>query len=1024
MGKIKLQLILIFFPCWLFAQDEIQIKGKVMDEEGMLLAGVNVTVFGSSKGVITGNDGEYLIKVKPIDKLVFTFIGFESQTIEIKTAKATDIVLKRKKDEFTEVTVVAFGKQRKESVISAISTVKTKDLKVPSSNLTTAFAGRIAGLISYQRSGEPGADGAEFFIRGITTFGTGKANPLIIIDGVESDNIQLSRMTADNIASFSVMKDATATALYGARGANGVILVTTKQGIEGKTKITFRTEVSMSMPTDIVRVADPITFMKLQNEATITRDPLVAAPFSLSKIYNTEQGTNPLLYPSVNWLDYLLKDYTLNSRYNTTVSGGSEKVRYFVGAEFTRDEGLFKENDKNNFRNNSIVNRFNLFSNVNMNLTKTTEAKIRLSAQFDNTRGPIVGANQVFNYARNTSPVLFQPYYEQDEETKYLKHILFGNAGLNGDYLNPYAELVKGYRQGAYSSMTAQIELNQKLDVITPGLLVRGLVHFKRASSYAFGRSIVPFWYKYTTDASTGKNMLVALNNDKGKNFLSFDPGGKYVDAQIYGEGAIQYNSTLNDKHHVGGLLVGTIREFVSGNAGSLLASLPMRNLGLAGRLSYDYNSIYFIEGNFGYNGSERFAKSKRWGFFPSVGIGWIVSNENFWESDIFKKVKFKGTYGLVGNDQIGVVSDRFFYISQVAIGTAGGYTFGSEWSKYIPGDNIIRYGDENITWEIAKKFNIGFELNLWNKLEIQSDYFREIRSKILQYRANIPETMGLQTIPTSNIGEAYGQGTETSVDFNHSFNKDFWINVRGTFTYASSRYRKFEEPDYSSTTPWLRKTGQKIFQHYGLVAERLFVDEAEVENSPVQTFGKYMAGDIKYKDINNDGRITELDMVPIGFPYIPEIIYGFGSSAYYKGFDISFFFQGSSKSSFLIDAHGTQPFVDGTRAILQIYADNHWSEDNRNSYALWPRLSTYPVSNNTQPSTWWLRDGSFLRMKTVELGYNWAMKKIGVSKARLYVTGTNLFVISPFKMWDPEMTNGLGYPLQRVYNIGLNVEF
>ena len=1024
--QLRLLLLLSFLPTLLFAQGDILVNGKVTDDQGILLDGVNITISGSGRGVITGADGEYTITAKRTDKLQFSFIGFETRVIEIGDSTILNVVLVKKRDELDDVTVVAFGKQKKESVISAITSVDVKDLKVPSSNLTTSFAGRIAGLISYQRSGEPGADGAEFFIRGITTFGTGKANPLIIIDGVEADNLQLSRMTADNIASFSVMKDATATSLYGARGANGVILVTTKQGTEGKTKLTFRSEVSVSTPTEMVKIADPLTFMRLQNEATVTRDPLSAAPFSQSKIYNTQLGTNPLLYPAVDWQDFLLKDYGLNHRYNTTVSGGSAKARYFIGAEFTHDGGIFKEDKKNNFKNNSTVNRFNLFSNVNMDVTKTTEAKMRLSAQFDESRGPVVGGNQVFNYARNASPVLFQPFYEPTEETQYLKHILFGNAGVTGDYLNPYAELVKGYRQGAYSSMTAQLELHQKLDAITPGLLARGLVHFKRASSYAFGRSIGPFWYKYSTDATTGEGMLVSLNRN-GRDFLSFDQGGKFVDAQLYGEGAIQYNSTINDNHHVGGLLVGTIREFVSGNAGSLLSSLPLRNLGLAGRFSYDYDSRYFFEGNFGYNGSERFARSNRWGFFPSIGVGWIASNESFWNSAAIKKLKFKGTYGLVGNDQIGVVSDRFFYISQVAIGTAPGYLFGSEWSNYIPGDNIARYGDDNITWEIARKFNAGIEINLWNKLEIQTDYFREVRSKILQDRSYIPVTMGLQTTPNSNIGEAFGHGTETMVEFNHSFEKDFWINARGTFTYASSKYRKFEEPDYSQTTPWLTRTGQKIFQHYGLVAERLFVDEAEVANSPVQTYGKYIAGDIKYRDINNDGQISELDFVPIGFPFVPEIIYGFGASTYFKGFDLSFFFQGSGRSSFLIDAQGTQPFVNGTRAILQAYADDHWSEDNRNSYALWPRLSTSPVSNNTQPSTWWLRDGSFLRLKTVEIGYNIgqkSIKKFGMTGARFYLTGSNLAVISKFKMWDPEMVNGLGYPLQRVYNLGLNIEF
>jgi len=1027
-----------------------RVTGVVRDatDKGSL-PGVTISIEKSTRGVITDVDGTFSIEDVPEDgNLVVSLIGYQTQTISVKGANSFEIELKLNENELDEVTIVAFGKQKKESVIASVSTVNVKDLKTPSSNLTTSFAGRIAGLISYQRSGEPGADDAEFFIRGITTFGTGKANPLILIDGVESTQSQLARLTADNIASFSVMKDANATALYGARGANGVILVNTKEGAEGKTVVTFRAELSMSSPTKTVDVSDPITFMRLQNEATRTRNPLAGLPFSQEKIYNTERGIDPLMYPAIDWHDYLIKDNTMNQRYNFTISGGGTAARYFVGGAYSRDEGIFKENKNNNFNNNSIVDRYNLFSNVNMNLTKTTEAIIRLSGTFDESKGPLTGGNDMFINTRNATPVLFHPYYEPDERTKHLNHILFGNAGSTGNYLNPYAELVKGYKKTSYSVMSAQLELKQKLDMITPGLFARAMFNIKRTSNYTYGRAMKPYWYKYSTDPATGEGMLTSLNKD-GQEFLSFEPGIKEVFSQLYVESAVQYNRKFEDKHNLGALLVGTISENVNGNAEAtsqnlrLLASLPSRNIGLAGRLSYDYDSRYFIEGNFGYNGSERFSKSQRWGFFPSVGAGWILSNEPFWSKDIAKiiqKVKLKGTYGLVGNDQIGDINDRFFYISQVELSSGNlysppGYTFGSMWGNPIPGINILRYGDPNITWEVSRKLNLGLELNLLGKLEIQVDYYRELRSKILQYRSYIPPTMGLQSTPTANIGKAKGEGMEIMIDYNHAFNNDFWITARGNFTYSVSKFDKYEEPDYSEIAPWKTMTGQKINQMYGYVAERLFVDDEEVKNSPVQSFGDYMAGDIKYKDINGDGKISELDMVPIGYPTVPEIIYGFGASVGYKGFDFSFFMQGSARSSFLIDASTTQPFVDGTRAILKDYANDHWSEDNRNSYALWPRLSTTPVENNTQPSTWWLRDGSFIRLKTVEVGYSFPKKiisKLHMSRLRVYATGDNLAVFSPFKMWDPEMSgwwpgskgNGLGYPLQRIINLGINIEF
>ena len=1016
-----------------------RISGTVLSGDDMMpLPGAAITIQNSTKGVLTDLDGKFTMEDVPESAyIVVEFVGYEKQVIPVAGQNSFTIKMQLKADVLDEVAVVAFATQKKESVLASVTAVDVNDLKVPSSNLTTSFAGRIAGLISYQRSGEPGADDAEFFIRGITTFGTGKADPLILIDGVESTQSQLARLTADNIASFSVMKDANATALYGARGANGVILVNTKEGKEGKTQVSFRAELSISSPTKMVDIADPITFMRLQNEATRTRNPLSPLPFSEEKIHNTERGTDPILYPAVDWEEYLLNRSTINQRYNFTVSGGGKVARFFVGGAYTRDEGIFKENAKNNFHNNSIVNRYNLFSNVNMNLTETTEAIIRLSGTFDESSGPLYGGDEMFSNIRNATPVLFMPYYEPDEDTKYLNHILFGNAGTTGTYLNPYAELVKGYKHSSYSVMSAQLELKQKFDMITEGLSARAMFNIKRTSSYTYGRSMKPYWYSYTKDPVTGEGRLKALNTD-GEEFLSFDPYPKEIIAQMYVEAAVQYERKFG-KHNVGALLVYTMTEFVNGNAENasgnrLLASLPSRNIGFAGRISYDFDSRYFIEGNFGYNGSERFSKSQRWGFFPSAGVGWIISNEAFWTGSlkrVIDKLKLKATYGLVGNDQIGDINDRFFYLSQVNINSASnpvpGYTFGTQWGEYIPGVNIVRYADPNITWEVSKKLNAGIELNFFKKLEIQADYFHEVRSKILQYRSYIPPTMGLQTIPTANIGVAQGSGMEVSVDYSQAFNKDFWINARGNFTYSTARYVKYEEPDYSTTTPWKAQTGQKLAQMWGLVAERLFVDEEEVKNSPVQTFGEYMAGDIKYKDINNDGRINDLDMVPIGYPSLPEIIYGFGASVGYKNFEFSFFMQGSGRSSFFIDAEGTQPFVNGTRAILQAYADNHWSEDNRNSYALWPRLSTTALANNTQPSTWWLRDGSFLRLKTVEIGYSLPdkiVRKMGMTRFRIYVNGDNLAVFSPFRMWDPEQANGLGYPLQRVINIGLNVEF
>jgi TonB-linked SusC/RagA family outer membrane protein len=926
--------------------------------------------------------------------------------------------------------------------------VNTKDLKVPSSNLTTAFAGRIAGLISYQRSGEPGRDNADFFIRGVTTFGTGKANPLILIDGVEMTTEDLSRLTTDDIASFSIMKDANATALYGARGANGVILVTTKEGSEGKVKVQFRAEGSFSSPTETLEFADPVTYMRLHNEAVRTRNPMTLLPYSTSKIYNTEQGNDPLYYPAIDWQDMLFDKSTFNHRYNLNVSGGGTVARYYIAASYSKDNGIIKMDRRNSFNNNIDINRYVLRANVNVNLTKTTEAIVRLHGAFDDYSGPLDGGADLYWKAMNANPVFFQPYYPPDNANKYADYILFGNYE-NGGYLNPYAEAMKGYKSSDRSNMLAQFELRQDLKFITEGLSARAMFNVNRYSLLDMKNSYKPFFFALPPKSgSFAEYILNALNPNEGENYLTAQPANKEQTNSMYVEAALQYNRTFGERHNLSGLLVYTLRESKNGQASDLQSSLPHRNLGLAGRLTYNYDGRYFIEGNFGYNGSERFAEKERFGFFPSIGAGWIVTHEAFMEScsETVSKLKLKATYGLVGNDAIGRDEDRFFYLANVNMNDTGlgGYRFGQYFSDkgYYSngvGISISRYPDPFITWEISRKTNLGLELNLWNALEVQVDYFHEKRSKILQERSFIPTLMGLQgNPPMSNIGEASGGGVDMSVDYSKTFGKDWWVVVRGNFTYASSKYDVYEEPDYIDT-PWRRHKEQKISQQYGYVAERLFLDDEEVANSPVQ-FGEYGAGDIKYKDINGDMKIDENDQVPIGYPTTPEIIYGFGISFGWKSIDFSTFFQGSARSSFWIDPVATAPFVNRSgddtalqpfttnRALLQYYADSHWSEDGRDIHALWPRLSTYAIDNNNKRSTWFMRDGSFLRLKSAEIGYTlpkaW-IKKALLQNARFYVSGNNLLVFSKFKMWDPEMAgNGLAYPIQRVFNIGVNVDF
>lgn len=1009
-------------------QQQKNIRGKVTDVKGESLPGVTIVVEGTTRGVITDVDGTYSIEALPTDKLVFSYVGMEIKTIEVKDQTQIDVVLSEKIDELEEVTIVAFGKQKKESVISSIETVRVQDLRVPSSNLTTAFAGKMAGMISYQTSGEPGQDNAQFFIRGVSSFGTGKVDPLILIDNVEVTANELSRLHPDDIASFSIVKDATGTALYGARAANGVILVTTKEGKEGSIKVSFRAENAFSSPTSKIDMADPITYMRLANEASKTRDPLSGDIYSQEKIDNTIRGTNPMVYPTTDWMDILFKDVTSNQRVNLNISGGGNIAQYYIAGSFTQDNGVMKVDNRNNFNTNIDLKNYNIRSNINLNLTPSTQAKVRVHGVFQDYTGPIPGGSDLYQQALNVSPVRFPAYYEPDEIFAVEEHILFGNQ--DGQFLNPYAEMVKGYRESSSSVMSAQFELSQDLSKWVQGLNIRGLLSTNRTANFSLSRSYNPFYYQIDYyDRFTDTYRLQETNADTGTEYLSYDPGYKSIYYSTYSEAAISYNRNFG-KHDVSGMLVGITHNSVTANASTLTESLPNRNLGISGRFTYGYESKYFGEFNFGYNGSEKFDAGHRWGFFPSIGMGWQISNEPFWNNvkTIIPKFKIKGTYGKVGNDQIGAT--RFFYLSDVIIRSGAQFQTGLDFGKQRTGTTIVSYPNPNITWELSYKTNLGLELGLFKGMDILVDFFHERRTRILQTRADIPDELGLWKIPQANVGEAKSKGVDLSIDYNHSFNKDMWLVGRGTFTYARSIYSYYEEPDFSEY-PWRSRIALPIRQTWGYIAERLFIDEADIANSPRQDFGEYLPGDIKYKDLNNDNIINELDLAPIGYPTVPEINYGFGVSFGYKDLDLSFFFQGSARSSFWIDAQALTPFVRSGRTeggLAQFIVDDYWSESSQNPYAYWPRLSPTVIANNVQTSTKFMENGDFLRLKSAEIGYSLPTRlvdKLKLDKFRVYINGTNLLLFSKFKLWDVEMGgSGLGYPLQRVFNTGINISF
>ncbi|MRG47821.1 SusC/RagA family TonB-linked outer membrane protein [Chitinophaga sp. SYP-B3965] len=1030
-------------PVTAFADHEI--KGIVKDSLGTPLPGVTLMVKNKfSIGTTTDVNGRYILVVPDNAVIIVRMIGFQEQEISADGRTTIDIIMKSSASNLNETVVVAYGTQKKREVVGSVTSINVEDLKVPSSNLTTALAGRAAGLIAFQRSGEPGADNANFFIRGVTTFGY-KQDPLILIDGVELTTDDLARLRPDDIESFSIMKDATSTALYGARGANGVILVTTKRGKQGPAKVNLRVENSVTAPTKKIELADPITYMKLANEATLTRNRLEPILYTEEKIERTASGENPYVYPANDWDDMLFRKYATSQRANLNVSGGGTVARYFISGSYTKDNGMLKVDKRNNFNNNVNIGRYTFRANVDVDLTKTTTLTVRASGNYDDYKGPLgsgatSGGALMYSMAMHSNPVMFPAYYEKDADHWYVKHIMFGNAGQGGSYINPYALMVMGYKDESRSFMSAQTELKQNFDFLIPGLNFRTMLNVNRTSNFSILRAYNPFYYNATGyDRQTKNFTLVPLNPDQGTEYLEAYGGGgsgNRINAIFYWENALNYGKTIGD-HSINAMLIGIMRSTIAppsaapNNQSTLQLSLPYRNSGVSGRLTYNYASKYFAEFNFGYNGSERFYEKQRFGFFPSAGVAWTISNEDFFKpySKSVTNLKLRGTYGLVGNDAIGNQEDRFFYLSQTNPNDASkGATFGRDNGYTRPGYSITRYANQDITWEKSYQSNIALELGLFNKFTFTGEYYTTQRKNILMDRSNNPSTMGLADTTRANMGSASSRGVDLSLNYSANFTSDTWLEVMGNFTYATGRFKVVEEPTFlPNEAAYRTRVGYPVNQQWGYIAERLFVDDEEARNSPRQNFGPYGGGDIKYTDVNRDGEITTADRVPIGYPTNPEITYGIGFSAGYKAFDFSVFFQGSARESFWINAAETAPFV-GESQLLKAYADDHWSEDNRNIYALWPRLSMTQMNNNIQRSTWFMRNSSFLRLKQMELGYNVPksfQRKLHTSVLRLYLNATNLFVLSSFKLWDVEQGgNGLGYPLQRVINIGLNITF
>lgn len=1058
-----LTFLYLFFYCNVtaYAQEIIKVNGVVRDSTAGLPAVSIKIIDKKTSTTVTDGFGRFAFSASKTAEVEFISIGFRTRRIRLaeqvlKTASTIelDVKLSRNQSTLDEVTVTGFGgTQKKASLVSSITTVNVKDLKTASSNLTNAMAGRVAGMIAFQNSGEPGlgTDNSTFYIRGLSTFGTGKRDPLILIDGVESSATDMARLQPDDISDFSVLKDAAAASVYGARGANGVVLINTKMGKDGTPQFNFRAEGRLSSNTKNFKFADNITYMRMSNEAALTRTPNGIEPYSQNKINSTIAKEDPYLYPSNNWLDMLIKKYTFNQGYNLNVTGGSPRARYYIAGTYNIDNGILNAEPINDFNSNIRLKNYSLRTNVDFNVTNTTTVFIRMYGQFDDYTGPIGGGSTTFNNALRANPVMFPAVYPASK-LPFMEHPLFGSAQTrNSDlslssamYVNPYAEMVKGYQTYKSSNLQPQIEIKEDLKWLTPGLSGRAMAYIRRVSFSSANRSYVPFYYKSIINPQDGSYSLQALNDGSltgnltptGREFLDYNRSDLSVDSRLWGEASLNYNRVFKN-HSVGAMLVGYVSDYqtvTDRQANDLLGTLPARNSGLSGRFTYGFKDRYLAEFNFGYNGSERFDKNNRWGFFPSFGLGYRLSDEPFFEKfkSVINNFKIRGTYGLVGNDAIGNVTDRFFYLSQVNLNNSGyGSSFGRNDGAAIaarPGVSISRYANPNITWERSEQLNLGLDLGLFRSFDLIVDVFKQKRTNILQPISAIDNASGLMAIPMSNYGRVNMQGVDLSLNYRKNISSDFFMDARGTFTYATSKIQKIDELPYGQHLAHLSRKGYSINQSWGYIAERLFIDNQEVANSPVQFADVgLLAGDIKYRDITKDGLVNADDQVPLGYPTEPEIIYGFGSTFSYKNFDLGFFFQGAARYSFFLNSKQIQPFFQNEgyqTGLLNAIAQDYWSETNPNAYAMWPRLSTWQVSSNNQTSTWWMRNGGFLRLKNVDLGYNIkSLKKIRVKNARVYMSATNLLLLSKFKLWDVEMRgNGMNYPLQSVYNLGVQI--
>lgn len=1018
-----LYIILACLTCTLSlaAQSGYTVSGVVMTEEGEPLVGVAIQYKNDpTKGMITDIDGNFVLNNVPANTtLIFSYIGYKDFSMVVTGNKTRQtIALKEDSNQTEEVVVVGRGTQRKISVVGAVTNVKANDLQVPAASVTNMLGGRVPGIIAVTRSGEPGSDFSEFWVRGIGTFGAG-SSALVLIDGIEGD---LNTLDPADIESFTVLKDASATAVYGVRGANGVVLVTTRRGKSGKLSINVKSNVGISYSARTPNYVDAPTYATLANEASIVRGGRPVYNDAELRLFQT--GLDPDLYPNVNWRDVMLKDYVWNHQHHISVNGGGSNARYYMSVGIQHKDAIYKQ-DKGikNYDTNVGYNKYNFRANIDANLTKSTNLELGLESVIVNNAFPGYGDNNqaLWDAQANMTPVTVPVVYSDGTLPAY---------GADATQQNPYILLnYTGYKKKSEMTNSVRLKLIQDFDRWVKGLKVDALMSISTFSSLLQTQLKTPALYYATGRKKDGTLDLIEKVSKADDKYSSTN----LTTRKIYFEGRVNYERLFNEKHRVGGLLLYYMDDFVTGEAQDLIASIPKRYTGLAARATYSFKDTYFIEGNLGYTGSEAFEKGEKFGIFPAISGGWVPTQYE-WVQNNLKFIDFfkiRGSYGVVGNDRMNGV--RFPFLSTMQQGSGAGMWGG--------GNNILesQEASQNLRWEKAKKLDIGIDAQLFhNKVDLTVDFFHEKRTGIFQQRASIPEEMGLATQPWANIGAMESWGADGNISYMHQFNKDWNLTVRANFTYTNNKLTAYEQSGVKY--PYQSYIGTPYGNQRGLIALGLFKDQEDTDNSPKQTFmSNVMPGDIKYKDVNGDGIINTDDEVLIGNSTVPRLQYGFAFELRYKRLSVSALFEGVGIVDFMYGGNGFYPFTGKqTGNVLSIVADpaNRWipasysgNPATENPNARFPRLTYGSNANNERNSTFWMENGRYLRLKNVQITYDFIspfFKKIGLQGCQLSLIGDNLACWDGVKLWDPAQATGNGavYPLQRVFTLQANLQF